>query len=240
MSTWKIIHPHQKSYIELLEGQAVIVVNTDGFGVYGKTINGEIIDEAFYPFEDELESISYAYSETYETAKFLNLTLLEEDPVHQRAKSWAVASIMSSFEETDWMWDYLVAICKDPTGPRHFRCSFANPCEAHERDDAYSIYEALVAERDNLMLFWDSSINKQDDSTVVYMACEYDEYRSSNSRVIQGIFSTKEKAINALSSLYGELSNDSDGGELGFVPVKNIHDVRLQILKASLDEVSEI
>jgi hypothetical protein len=77
-------------------------------------------------------------------------------------------------------------------------------------------------------------------SKTLFIACEFDEYRSNNSRVIQGIFSTKKKAVNALTSLYGELNKDSDGGEFGFVPVNNIHDVRLQVLQASLDEVHEI
>lgn len=235
MSTWKIIQPFQKKYVELSEGQAVVVANHNHFGIYAETRNGTI-DECCLTFEkDNLESITKAYHFVNKIAKEYDCVLLTEDQVLQRAKSWAVASIMSSFEETDWMWDYLVAVCKDPAGPKNFRCSFANPCEAHERDDAYSIYEALVAERDSLMLFWHSSI-----STVVYLACEYDEYRSNNSRVIQGIFSTTEKAVAALTSLYGELSNDSDGGELGFVPVNNIHDVRLQILKTSIDEVEEI
>lgn len=239
MSTWKIIQPHHKEHTQLLEGQAVIVANLDSFSIYAKTKMG-LLDGSYRLFvKDNLESVAQSFHSTHDLAKEWGCELLTEDPVLQRAKSWAVASIMSSFEETEWLWDYLVAVCKDPTGPQHFRCSFANPCEAHERDDAYSIYEALVAERDSLMLFWESS-KLSGDSTVVYMACEYDEYRSSSSRVIHGIFSTKEKAVNALSSLYGELSNDSDGGELGFVPVNNIHDVRLQVLKASIDEVSEI
>lgn len=74
----------------------------------------------------------------------------------------------------------------------------------------------------------------------VYLACEFDQWRSSNSRVIQGIFSTEEKAIKALTKLYGKLEKDSNGGELGFVPVNNPDDVTLQVVKATLDEVDEV
>lgn len=71
----------------------------------------------------------------------------------------------------------------------------------------------------------------------LYLACEFDQWRSNDSRVIQGIFSTEEKAIKALTKLYGKLEKDSNGGELGFVPVNNPNDVTLQVVKATLDEV---
>lgn len=74
----------------------------------------------------------------------------------------------------------------------------------------------------------------------VYMACEFDDYRSSSSRVIQGIFTTEEKAIKALTKLYGKLESDSNGGSLGFKPVKNPHDVTLQVVKVKLDDIGEV
>lgn len=74
----------------------------------------------------------------------------------------------------------------------------------------------------------------------LFLACEFDQWRSSNSRVIQGIFSTEEKAIKALTKLYGKLEKDSNGGELGFVPVNNPDDVTLKVVKATLDEVDEV
>lgn len=74
----------------------------------------------------------------------------------------------------------------------------------------------------------------------LFLACEFDQWRSSNSRVIQGIFSTEEKAIKALTKLYGKLEKDSNGGELGFVPVNNPDDVTLQVVQATLDEVDEV
>lgn len=74
----------------------------------------------------------------------------------------------------------------------------------------------------------------------VYMACEFDDYRSSSSRVIQGIFTTEEKAIKALTKLYGKLESDSNGGSLGFKPVKNPHDVTLQVVKVTLDNIGEV
>ena len=74
----------------------------------------------------------------------------------------------------------------------------------------------------------------------VYMACEFDDYRSSSSRVIQGIFTTEEKAIKSLTKLYGKLESDSNGGSLGFKPVKNPHDVTLQVVKVTLDNIGEV
>lgn len=74
----------------------------------------------------------------------------------------------------------------------------------------------------------------------VYMACEFDDYRSSSSRVIQGIFTTEEKSIKALTKLYGKLESDSNGGSLGFKPVKNPHDVTLQVVKVKLDDIGEV
>jgi hypothetical protein len=74
----------------------------------------------------------------------------------------------------------------------------------------------------------------------LFIACEFDEHRSQGSRVILGIFGSYKTAINAFYKLYGEIQKDTDGGELGFIPLANLNNVRLQILKASLDEIEEI
>lgn len=153
MSNWKIIQQYQKSRTPLLEGQAVIVANHNHFGIYAQTKSG-VIDECCLTFKkDDLESITKAYHFVYTIAKEHGCVLLNEDQTLQAAKNWAVGEIMSSYEETDWIWDYLVAVYGHQGEARNFRCSFANPCEAHERDDSYVIYESLVAERDKLMLF---------------------------------------------------------------------------------------
>lgn len=241
MNTWKIIQPYQKSRTPLLEGQAVIVANHDHFGIYARTTSG-IIDECCLTFQrDDLASIIESFHSVYTMAKEHGCFLLLEDTVLQTAKNWAVASIMSSYEEESWLWDYLVAVCKDPSAPRNFNCAFANPCEAHERDDSYKIYESLVAQRDSLMLFAGIACKTMaNDADKAYLACEFDEWRSANSRIIRGIFSTEDKALEALTVLYGAVQSDPDGGHSGYKPTNNPNKVSLNILTTSLNEVAEI
>jgi hypothetical protein len=67
---------------------------------------------------------------------------------------------------------------------------------------------------------------------IVYVAVEMDVWQSYDSKLFLGIFSTYEKAYEALSN-YGELVTNQDGT---ITPTNNENDVVLRIFPVTVDE----
>lgn len=75
-------------------------------------------------------------------------------------------------------------------------------------------------------------------STQIYLATQFDNELSSESRIIFGVFTTKEKAINCLTGLHGDLEGDPTN-DVGTVPMNNPKNVKLFVFVTKLDEVAK-
>jgi hypothetical protein len=237
-----------EALLDFQEGFNVRLCFTDDNGkiVYSNSVyyNSNIIpddDEIFFVDEDDCSAddldIDNAINILVIECALLRLFLIEEDAVIAQAKGHAVGEFFSELPCSGY--DYEIFMAEKDYG---YINNYFQVCEEHEGYPNTKLASNVSEHFDYLMAF---SATHQEVQPVmsgseVYLACEFDDYRSSSSRVIQGIFSTKEKAIAALTKLYGKLKNDSNGGDMGFVPVNNPHDVTLSIITASIDAIDEV
>lgn len=235
--TTATVHPksgtieHNKAILEFCPGSFIL-------GLCYKNENGYVKRIYVADFDPSSTSINQAITLAEQRCVELGISLIVEDPIAEHAKGHAIAQFFYELPQSGYDYDIYLARyqneCRDQD-------NVFKPTEEYAFDRVDDLCRKIEAEYESLMAF--SATHQSATSSIserLYIVCEYDEWRSASSRIIRGIFSTQDKALEALTLLYGEVQADPDGGHSGYKPTNNPNQVSLNILAASLNEVAEV